>query len=281
MKTKATIVILLTVTQFLTRCSTDEGLAVPDIVENIAAVDVSNDESSTDIYFKIVLNSLEIDEIRLLVVPLEDFDNIDSERLRDLDTDRYVAINPRVEFQNSNTEIFNYRAQMESIRDVNGNEISNGRPYAIGVLLQNSSRFLLSAEFADIELTDVNPLIGKYRGHWSDNLYNKYPNSMEIVSGGAETLTGVYYYTSQYKPCCNGAQAGAENDGRITLVINAETKEIVKFTFNQVLLTFQGGCNGHYTGSGTFDKTSLLINFTGRDCEGPHTDGVIVMNRDF
>lgn len=241
----------------------------PITLQSIAALDISNDISSEDIQVKVSFDKV-VDEIRIVIVPSSDKSSATDEQLLDLDSKRYMTVVSAFKTD------FNFR--LENILDINGNEIINSKEYSIGVIYSKGDVSYVSEKFADLTLTNKNPLLGNYVGLWNDNLYTDFGISFRLENEGANSLSGGFFYTSNFQSCCGGPI----NDGTITLTFSEETPdEIGTFVYNQDLLNFMGGCTGLYTGSGTFQTLSLSIDYTGDDCEGPHTSGRIKVDRDF
>ena len=116
-------------------------------------------------------------------------------------------------------------------------------------------------------------LKGKFIGTWNDNIYTDFGISAELNFTGGR-VNGSFYYSSTFSSCCMGA-----TDGSINFKLNGN--QIEEFVYNQQLEQFMGGeCPGLYEGSGTISNyTTLIIDFEGNDCEGPHTGGKISLSK--
>ena len=157
--------------------------------------------------------------------------------------------------------------------DTDGDPISNDVPYQVFSI--NEEERVLSGASKRFTLTEVGPLSGKYSGTWDDNIYTAFGISASI-SGTEDSYSGPFYYSNSqpnFTPCCGGS-----DDGNISFKISGNT--LSEFAYAQNLPNFMGGCPGSYSGSGSIeDGITLVIDFTGNDCEGPHTGGKIRLDR--
>ena len=116
-------------------------------------------------------------------------------------------------------------------------------------------------------------IAGQYTGTWSSvtplNTYNQIPASARIqATDNPNRFIGQFYFTSSFVSCCNSG----DNDG--SLVIDVDGSMITSFTYTDVI----PNCNGSFNGTGTISESGVItINFTGSDCEGEHTDGVLIL----
>ena len=114
-------------------------------------------------------------------------------------------------------------------------------------------------------------IAGDYSGRWSSitplNTYDQIPASIRIqATADPNRFIGQFYFTSSFVSCCNSG----DSDGSITIDIEGST--ITSFTYTDII----PNCNGSFSGTGTIsDSGTITINFTGSDCEGEHTGGVL------
>lgn len=106
-------------------------------------------------------------------------------------------------------------------------------------------------------------IAGEYKGRWISTATRADFNvgiSSDISESGDNYFSGAFYISNNFTPCC-----GPDNDG--TIVFNIDGDSILNFTYFDVI----PGCNGTFNGSGIIDESgSLLIKFTGTDCDGDH-----------
>ena len=117
-------------------------------------------------------------------------------------------------------------------------------------------------------------LSGKYTGSWSSSTptatFTGVSVSAILTLGGTEFLGGEFFVSSSFVSCCDSGS----NDG--TLAMNLDGKVITSFSYNDTITD----CSGFFNGDGIIrDDGSLLINFTGTDCDGEHTDGVLLLRK--
>ena len=117
-------------------------------------------------------------------------------------------------------------------------------------------------------------IAGNYTGSWSSVNPQSTYDGLAISARVTETsnpniFDGEFFFTSSYVSCCNSGV----NDGTLRFVVDGNN--ITEFIYNDIL----PNCNGTFTGTGTInDNGSIRIEFTGFDCEGDHTDGVLIFN---
>lgn len=255
-------------------CSSDEDADdsnATDAVDTVSAIDAGNVGNSQDIYVRLSINPDNITKIRVIIVPAAANSTFTKEIAEGLSAGLYQDITNL----NQNTLIFQLASDL---KDANGNAIVEDMSYVIRFLTFNGTSSNLSNTSSTLTLTDANPILGSYTGTWNDNIYTDFEISFTLTSGGNQSAQGAFYYSSSFGPCCGNTS----NDGTISFSnVDFDTNEIGSFTYNQVLANFQGGqCNGTYTGeNGRIQGLTLSIDFTGDDCEGPHTNGALVATR--
>lgn len=124
------------------------------------------------------------------------------------------------------------------------------------------------------EVIEEDTLEEKYSGTWSSTLpsktYDEIPISAKITPvEGTDNWTGEFFFTSNYKPCCGDVG----NNGTLELTIEGD--QITVFEYDDTLTN----CEGTFTGTGEVDGSTLKISFTGFDCEGNHSDGLMTLNK--
>lgn len=120
---------------------------------------------------------------------------------------------------------------------------------------------------------------GNWLGRWSDSLFPNIVASARVRKSGTTQYSGSFYYDTTgegpYKPCCGGT-----TDGTITFELDGD--KVLDWLFIQNAPEYRGGCPGRYEGQGELsaDRKSLIISFTGEDCDGFHDNGRIVWTLD-
>lgn len=235
------------------------------LISGFSSADIGNNGTSEDIYIALSIDNNLLDDLRVIIIPENEVGNFDIEEANDLDDSRYssISVNGKTDFT----------TKLIDINDINGDKIELDKTYILKILLVKEGKIQISDKSSEIILTDIHLLIGDYIGTWDDNFYTNFAVSARILSEANKVLRGELFYTGNFTPCCNAASVGAENDGKITLVLSEDEKTISSFTYDQVLLTYMGGCNGQYTGTGEIDDFSFEIDYTGSDCDGFHIGG--------
>ena len=247
-------------------CSTEETILTTDSVFSIRTLDIDNNQNASDflVIFKLN-NSTTIKEIRAFLIKQPEFAAFTSVKAANLPSESFhkIAVNGT-----------DYETNLPaSLKDVDGNDIEQGEDYFIAFALLIGDDVLLNTQIAEAKLNTSHYLTGKYIGSWDDNIYTGFGISADLTFTGI-TLSGPFWYSSNYTSCCGG-----QNDGRI--ILKLADNQITSFIYNQNLVSFMGGvCNGKYDGDGQIENfTTLAVNFTGNDCEGPHTGGRIKLTK--
>jgi hypothetical protein len=248
-----------------------EDNVIPPLVTSILSIDAGNKMTSEDIYVELAVNDNDLEEIRLFLVPTINSSEFTNEFVSTIDNTKYSKIEP-----NGETE---FKITLQNIKDVNGAVIKTNSEYLLKLVLIKNSNQYISARESKITLVNQHPLIGSYAGIWNDNIYTNFAVSMVIDESTSTHLNGVLFYSPNFQPCCNAAQVGAENDGTVSFEFSNEEKKFSSYVFNQVLLTYMGGCNGTYNGDGSHEILTISINYEGQDCDGFHTGGNIEFTR--
>ena len=121
---------------------------------------------------------------------------------------------------------------------------------------------------------------GNWIGRWSDSLFPTLVASAQVRKSGNTQYSGAFYYDTTgegpYKPCCGGS-----TDGSITFEVIGDN--VTNWLYVQNAPDYMGGCPGRYVGDGALsaDRKSLIISFTGDDCDGFHDNGRLVWTSDF
>ncbi len=115
-------------------------------------------------------------------------------------------------------------------------------------------------------------IVGNYQGSWSSTLpskkYENYPISAKITAtDDPNVFKGEFFFAVGLVSCCNSG----ENDGLLTFEIDGKT--VRKFRYDDRVRS----CSGLFEGTGSIaDDGKITINFSGSDCEGAHTDGLLI-----
>lgn len=238
------------------------------IISEIEARDIGDSGSSSDIFVSVsVENPENLTELRIVIIRLNELSVFDDDAASSLGPDRYQVIQ-------TFASISDYSSRMDTgLKDSNGAEIINGVEYTVKILLVNGNEIRIANAQDNVPLSDEPYLQGKYVGSWDDNIYSNFGISADLTYSSGR-LSGPFYYTGTFDSCCGG-----NDDGSIIMEIE-EDGTIRNFRYNQVLIEFMGGCTGTYSGEGNIENyTELHIDFSGSDCEGPHTGGKIVLRK--
>lgn len=118
---------------------------------------------------------------------------------------------------------------------------------------------------------------GNYVGGWWSNppterTYANEPASAIFRAGDSDTTwVGEFFFTRIFESCCGSGP----NDG--TLSFNLVDSVITNFKYMDII----PGCNGLFEGTGIINKSgTVIINFTGSDCEGEHEEARMEFTKD-
>ncbi len=123
---------------------------------------------------------------------------------------------------------------------------------------------------------------GDYVGFWTSYVTSHFKHDARDVSarlqGNEDVLFGSFFISTDFTACCNDDI----DDGTISFGFDGNT--ITSFRYIR-----SGGCFGSFAGSSDLfegtgvgeirDDGALLIRFTGRDCDGIHDFGSIVLRK--
>lgn len=257
------------ITTVLISCnSDDESIVDVASVSQFSTRDIGDSNSASDILVEFAIKNFEnLTELRLVLVKLDVVSQFDLAAAQSLTADSYQTVETIV-----NKGEYSIRLRSE-LKDFKSQSVVNGFDYAVKLMLVSENELKIAEKFDVITLSSVPYLQGKYVGTWDDNIYTSFGISADLRFASGR-LSGPFYYTNNFAPCCGGP-----DDGKISVEI-VNDNIINSFRYDQVLITFMNGCNGTYTGIGDIkNHTNLVINFTGDDCEGPHTGGRILLKK--
>ncbi len=129
-----------------------------------------------------------------------------------------------------------------------------------------------SDDNAEGEVTNGQGIARNYQGTWSSTLPSKTYENLAISARVNETddpkvFKGEFFFSATLTSCCNSG----ENDGLLTFEIDGKT--VTKFRYDDRVLS----CSGIFEGTGSIgDDGKITINFSGSDCEGEHTEGLLI-----
>ena len=112
---------------------------------------------------------------------------------------------------------------------------------------------------------------GAYLGLWnsttpSTSYTNFAVSAIMNYNSDQTTLSGVFFATSNYLPCCGNT----DNNGTIRITLDGNT--ITSYTYTETI----PNCMGSFSGTGTRDSNGVLtIDFTGNDCDGDHVGQIV------
>ncbi|RLD22127.1 MAG: hypothetical protein DRI69_02110 [Bacteroidetes bacterium] len=255
-----------------TACSGDgDGGATPSnnnsaLVGIVSVLDLENagDAGDLRVLFS-VADPESIDEIRIYIAPSNRLTGLKSADLEGLGTDNYQTVSIAGD---------TYDVRMNSnLLDIEGNVITPDTDYAM-VFGTVASDVLFMDFNEEFSFTDEHYLNGDYKGTWDDNLDSEFPVSATLAFLAGE-LRGAFFATISLVPCCGGV-----DDGKLSIKLDGTT--ITSFRYDQQLDDFGNGtpCPGLYVGDGEVTNyTTLVIHYTGNDCEGEHIDGLLTLRK--
>ena len=248
--------------------SDDESIFDIITISKFSARDIGNANNANDILVEFTIgNTDNLTELRLVLVKSNEVSQFDHATAQSLNNGNYQTVEVI-----GNIKEYSVRLGSE-LKDFNGQNVINGFDYAVKLIFVSENELLIAETFEVVSLSSVHYLQGKYAGTWDDNIYTAFPISADLKYD-LGWLRGSFYYTGTFAACCGGP-----DDGKISVEI-VNDSIINSFRYDQVLITFMNGCNGTYTGEGVIRYfTNLNINFSGDDCEGPHTGGKIVLSK--
>ncbi|MFY0687490.1 MAG: hypothetical protein JXQ90_10010 [Cyclobacteriaceae bacterium] len=251
-------------------CKEELIIPLPD-VQKLGVVDLGNSESSEDIFIRFNL-SFSMESVRIAIVPA----NLDF----NVEVASALSENQYMEVEIESTPAVEVRTFLTDIVDVKGNSISHFEQYKIHVFFVEQGQVLVPNEYEEIELREVSPFVGDYKGTWDDNLHTGVGVSAKIKFEASNIISGDFFATPDFEPYGGAASEGAVNDGGIKIVVDGNGN-IEHFEYNQVMLTYKGGCPGKYTGTGKYSALAFEVDYTGEDCDGIHEGGKLILFRLF
>ena len=149
-------------------------------------------------------------------------------------------------------------------------------PLLLGLL------FLSCSDDSDEEDMIVEPepeeeltIDGEYVGTWSStaangSVYEFIDASARLEAGSSSTQwSGPFFFSRLLTSTFD-----QEDDGSLSLVISGD--DVSSFTYNSSV----PNCNGTFSGSGTRNEEGTLrLEFTGEDCEGAHSGGLLILRK--
>jgi len=238
-------------------------------VEGVRVIDIGNEGNAGDIVLLFsIQNPGTADQVQIFLSKGPDLSLIDREDVEIVSPDRFFTL----DLSRTSYDI----ALPASLTDIEGNAIEKDTEYTLGFIITQGGEKFLNQESEQLILKEEHYLNGDFTGTWDDNIYTAFGISAKIslrLAGGR--AGGDFFYSGNFTSCCQG-----QDDGTISFNLKEEGS-IEDFIYRQDLVSFQGGsCPGTYTGSGTVENyTTLVISFTGDDCEGPHTNGRIRLQK--
>lgn len=265
---KAIIQITIITTVLVSCKSDDQSIFDLTTISQFSTRDIGDSNNASDILVEFTIENIaNLTELRLVLVKSDEISQFDPATALSLNADNYQTVEAIV-----NKEEYSIRLVSE-LKDFNGQNVVNGFDYAVKLILITNDDLQIAEKFDVVSLSSVPYLQGKYIGTWDDNIYTAFGISADLKFTPGK-LSGPFYYTGNFTACCGG-----QDDGGISVEI-VNDSIIDSFRYDQVLITFMNGCNGTYKGDGEIrNYTNLHINFSGDDCEGPHTGGRIVLRK--
>lgn len=141
--------------------------------------------------------------------------------------------------------------------------------YTARIFLKVDNEWLPATRTHSIVNSGEHYLSGDYFGTWNDNIYSMDIRAtlkvQESVLQGEFWFLGGFYYLYQ-----------GTHDGIISMTLQNDS--LKNYVFEQYIHKQPAHpiCSGRYNGQGVIEHfTTLMIDFEGDDCNGPHTDGRI------
>ncbi len=257
-----TIFILL-----LASCGDDSdssgGISFSDNFSFLKIFDVGNELSGGDIYITMRVANVSTTSIRVFIIENGSANSLTTEQINEFGPSIYTSM------ARNGVEVKGTLGNIQTT--ASGSAITNGVSYQLMAYSTEDNQF--SNPSAPFTLSDQGELKGDYVGTWDDNFYSNFAITASIDGAGGQ-YSGDFYYTGNFTACC-----GAATDGDISFQVN-DIGQISGFEYNQNLITYMNGCPGYYTGQGQLeDELTLVINFSGEDCDGVHTGGIMRLTR--
>ncbi len=261
--------IVIISTFLFAQCSDDEDPVPTDVISEVSIFDIGNSNDASDIYVRMGIKSASPAlEIRIVIVKKAEANSINEADLLQIPEENYQTYM-------LDGKTFSVTQPLNAgLKDFGGLGLQQGVDYAVKFIIVSSGKAKLADASGTIMLQNIHPLEGSYSGTWNDNIYTDFGITSRLNASSIDgRLSGPFFYTSTFNSCCGGT-----DDGDITIILSGNT--VTEFRYDQDLKDFMGGCPGSYAGSGTLlDPITFQINFSGNDCEGPHTGGRILLTR--
>jgi len=237
----------------------------PNNIQNIFVFDIGNNLNASDLRVDFrVTDESNSEDFRIIVAKATPVNQFTISDAQGLTNDQF--------FSETSRSTLSYSLKLPATQlDSDGDEVVSNQEYRIYIYTPFNEA--LSSSSATIVLADEPVLNGDFVGTWNDNLYDNLGVSFSI-NAFTNRYTGDFFASTNLAPVW-----GSINDGRVSLLV-AEDGTISNFTYNQDLPGFMDGCPGLYVGSGRVENDfTLIINFTGDDCEGAHLNGVLELTK--
>ncbi len=144
--------------------------------------------------------------------------------------------------------------------------------YTARIFLKVDNEWLPASRTHSIVNSAEHHLSGDYFGTWDDNIYKESIRATLKVQGAV--LSGEFRFLGGVSYLYQGT-----DDGIISMTLQKDSLRNFIFEQNKQY-NHQPNCLGLYNGQGFVkDFTILMIDFEGYDCNGPHTDGRIILER--
>lgn len=234
-------------------------------IQNISAFDIGNNLNASDLRIDFsVTDESNSEDFRIIIAKATPANQLTISDAKGLTNDQF--------FSEASRSTLSYSLKLPATQlDSDGDEVVIDQAYNIYIYTPFNES--LSSPSAIINLVDEPVLNGDFVGTWNDNLYDNLGVSFS-VNAFTNLYSGDFFASANLTPVW-----GNNNDGRVSFIVQ-EDGTITDFTYIQDLPGFMDGCPGLYVGSGTVVGDFVLdINFTGDDCEGPHTNGVLVLTK--
>lgn len=232
--------------------------------EGVWIHDIDNSETASDfrVFFDLFETSTANGKFYIFLVKETPLTPVTIEYLESLEPGFYTSVQIGTDL--------NYDTRLNNTQlDTDGNPIMNNTSYYALVYSSELKTFSTSDKLV---LSNNSIYQGKYSGTWGDNLFSSYAIS-GIIQSDNDIYNGPAFISANFQP----AFGSTTNNGSFKMEI--ADNQIKSFLFQQYAPDYKGGCPGTYTGSGTVNDFVLSINYTGDDCDGHHTNGLMQLSR--
>lgn len=247
----------------------DNSVSTPSVIKNLKVYDVSNKGNSSDIFIKFnIPENRPLSIVKLFMVQTSE-DTFNPATLSSVKN-----ILSSVDLDGEGNGFYEHLVEKELL-DINNNPIMIDVPYHLYIVPITKNETIVGPERVEVTLTNENPVVGPYRGVWSDNVDGSLAVSTHInFDPNTGIYSGPFFYTNIFEPCCGG-----NDDGEISFSLGLNMGDsLSNFSYRQLLNIFRGSdnCEGLYQGTGRRSNfIRIEIEYLGIDCIAAHRGTLI------